>query len=317
MPRYVPLSESAKAELDDALERELTGSFGDKQEGELWHYTDGAGLLGIVKSGAMWASHYRFTNDTTEITVGEQAVHRAAEAIRDSSKGALQALFEEFIEDHSQYKLTQVSQIYIASFVQREAGANDDLVHWRSYGAKGDGYALVFGNLAIPEADNAEARLGAMLVSCAYDLGVFEGLAGDYLRRMGELTMAFIDKYGVAVQSAASIWLLRQAAALTPRMKHSAFESEHEWRYVIAPLGPQDPRHPGEAAEFRCTERGILPYVAIPLHPPEKKNEMPLKAVIVGPARDQERRVEGARLLLRKYDFDPDIVKASSIPFRG
>jgi hypothetical protein len=37
-----------------------------KPEGLLYHYTDQKGLLGILESKQLWATHYRYLNDTSE-----------------------------------------------------------------------------------------------------------------------------------------------------------------------------------------------------------------------------------------------------------
>jgi hypothetical protein len=37
-----------------------------KPAGLLYHYTDLRGLLGILESGSIWATHIRFLNDLSE-----------------------------------------------------------------------------------------------------------------------------------------------------------------------------------------------------------------------------------------------------------
>ena len=34
---------------------------------KVFHYTDSSGLLGILNSGVLWATHYRFLNDSSEL----------------------------------------------------------------------------------------------------------------------------------------------------------------------------------------------------------------------------------------------------------
>lgn len=272
--------------------------------------------MGIVETGLMWATHYRFTNDTTEISLGENAIQRVVDAVADGAEGALRDMFKRVSLWHTVASLPRVTPIYIASFVQRDEGAADDLIHWRSYGAHGDGYAIRLENIPIPDAQVPTAQSGAMLVRCMYDVDKFEALARRQLTRIGERGVPFAAKHGAPAQRLADASLMRQAGALLPRLKHRSFESEREWRYVLAPFGQNDVRQPGSAAKFRNTKKGIIPYIEFPLHGPREKR-LPLTKVVVGPSRDQERRVDAVRLLLAKYDMNPEIVEAATIPFRG
>ncbi len=36
---------------------------------QLFHYTDQSGLLGIIKSGQLWATKIQYMNDTTELAL--------------------------------------------------------------------------------------------------------------------------------------------------------------------------------------------------------------------------------------------------------
>jgi hypothetical protein len=41
----------------------------------LYHYTNSAGLFGIIRSQSFWASHFEYLNDTKEIVVLTAAAH--------------------------------------------------------------------------------------------------------------------------------------------------------------------------------------------------------------------------------------------------
>ena len=47
---------------------------------ELFHYTNVDGLEGILKSQNLWATHFRFLNDPTELTFVARFVERIFEA---------------------------------------------------------------------------------------------------------------------------------------------------------------------------------------------------------------------------------------------
>jgi hypothetical protein len=44
----------------------------DAPPGPVWHYTGADGCLGIVSNNEVFATHYGFANDTSELIRGEQ-----------------------------------------------------------------------------------------------------------------------------------------------------------------------------------------------------------------------------------------------------
>ncbi len=59
----------------------------------LYHYTDVAGLLGIVNRAALWATHARFLNDATEIVHGVATVKDALKRSGAENGGHLEARY--------------------------------------------------------------------------------------------------------------------------------------------------------------------------------------------------------------------------------
>jgi hypothetical protein len=45
-----------------------------KADDRLFHYTSAAGLYGILESGCLWATHYRFLNDNRELLRARDAL---------------------------------------------------------------------------------------------------------------------------------------------------------------------------------------------------------------------------------------------------
>ena len=54
---------------------------GAGQEDELFHYTTVEGLIGIVETGKLWASDYRFSNDASEIHEGIELIKSRTETL--------------------------------------------------------------------------------------------------------------------------------------------------------------------------------------------------------------------------------------------
>ena len=67
---------------------EPAGPSAEVSTGTVWHYTDAAGLMGILEKRELWASSALHMNDTTELNLGvsrveeafDEAVHAVAHA---------------------------------------------------------------------------------------------------------------------------------------------------------------------------------------------------------------------------------------------
>ena len=74
-----PLSSDAEA-ASDAVRAFVQSLYpgAPAPAGVLFHYTSLAGLMGVLKTGELWASELRSLNDTTELTRGFDLLARAA-----------------------------------------------------------------------------------------------------------------------------------------------------------------------------------------------------------------------------------------------
>ncbi len=164
----------------------------------LYHYTNWEGLLGILDSQLLWATHFRFLNDYSEIKLFvetklpnilypivlresqsfleknldkkerfEQEAHALELVVRDEISKFIKRLYDSFEE-----------QIYISSFCpeiedKEKKGVNENglLSQWRSYGQDG-GFAIVFDADSLKQRLDQEAELffchGLPLYICLY-----------------------------------------------------------------------------------------------------------------------------------------------------
>lgn len=150
----------------------------------LLHYTTASGLVGIIESGTLWASHARFLNDATELThfFDERMPKLAKDPIREfvenkrtdpsteswiQSEGGMDAVVNKTVSqvvDMLRTATLAFHQPYIFSMsgVKRDGGTTSArlekhglLSQWRGYGGDG-GYAIVldadrFENLLLQE----------------------------------------------------------------------------------------------------------------------------------------------------------------------
>ena len=109
-----------------------------ERTGNVYHYTNAQGLLGILQSGSLRASHFLAMNDFSEVRYAIQVATQVIDTVR---KGAAQE-----IRDSLFYWLDVVQTTdkfktpYLACFCDRD----NLLSQWREYGAGGDGFALGF-----------------------------------------------------------------------------------------------------------------------------------------------------------------------------
>lgn len=145
----------------------------------LYHYTNEQGLYGILENRCIWATHYKFLNDYSEIELFRdklarflypQELESFKELFSKSLKNqkcivetiGLSALAEDnckaIIE---QFYNSLTDEVYIASFCAEHPddyiNQNGLLSQWRGYGGDG-GYAIVFNTCGLEEMGQSEVK---------------------------------------------------------------------------------------------------------------------------------------------------------------
>ncbi|HWC21994.1 MAG TPA: hypothetical protein VG502_06810 [Flexivirga sp.] len=136
----------------------------------VWHYTDAAGLLSILRTDTVWATSSEFLNDRGEVQLGRQlAEERMRERARlepDSIYGRLGGLLRANDERNSPPEQDGAGAIF---FVLSASSSPDSLAMWRNYGGAGESYAVgldparplrVLGELAGEEHEGGHGMLG-------------------------------------------------------------------------------------------------------------------------------------------------------------
>jgi DUF2971 family protein len=302
----------------DSLEIEMEAELFKDAERErpdkpLFHYTDAAGLKGVLETKQLWATHFEHLNDQSELRIGEDLVTKEAEGLARElpERSARRFIVEQFAAMHPEQRLSRVGSIYLASLSEH----GDQLSQWRAYGADGSGYAIGFRSLPIPEPDTTEAAAGLILLKCEYDASVFRRRIYQILLEISAGFEKFVhSERGLtntqAVGSIALSICLRRVAVEVPRLKDKAFEEEGEWRLVGFTSTDRDK----EVVKFRTSARALVPYMPIPVSDGEC---MDLDAVVVGPRQDADRARRTAAILLRHHGYSEEILRSSRAPYRG
>lgn len=236
----------------------------------LYHYTDLGGLLGILKSGVIWASQAQYLNDTQELLHAYSLFREEIE--RRRSCGQIDDQMRDLLL--GAIDVSPWVMVFICSFSEH----SDLLSQWRAYGD----VAIDFG---VPALQGLVARRPNALRLLPVVYGPEE---------QRNLVSELID-YCVAYQGATR-WsgtgrppakpcgpfgqvAVRDAMALAaPCFKHEGYQEEGEWRLVVFQQG-------GEAefpVHVRARGNLAVPFVKVPLNREETNPE--IQHLFLGPS---------------------------------
>ncbi len=292
----------------------------------LFHYTSAAGLLGILKSGVVWATDTRFTNDSREVQFGLDRLMPALvrevaqrQKLRAFSHG-LELMIDEVKND----------ALFISCFCEE----GDLLSQWRGYASPG-GYAIGFAPEVLlgrrPEHGNMlPVYYGRSERAVEIAVGGWAQQAADGFEALVDAELNRRNAEAPEGESAAELPLARilshfnvQHLAPVKQMctllKDPSFSEEREWRIVRRRWSPDS--YPVHLAPdqppllFREGPLGMAPYVEVDLAGDD--GLLPIREVVVGPGPQAELRLLGVRLLLDELGYEDVAVRPSAVPYRG
>lgn len=290
---------------------------------QLWHYTDAAGLLGIltnveekpdpnvVGSGSykpvLWATAAQFLNDRRELTHGLDLM---LDYLREwGGRGLFQSnpAAETFISkvcDAIQSIIDREYPDYLHCCTVSFSEDPDMLSQWRAYGQGTGGFAIGFDPAKFPRSDGSNVHRAGL------GLHRVEYLSDALEQPLIDATYSFIaesmDPALTKEPTSGNVHGAVQALAfVAASVKHKGFREEREWRFV----------QPGFVAvpEFRAGATGLMPYRDV--------TELTKDAVIglyVGPGPYQYENYLAAKSMLGRYGYDEAArnVHCSDTPFR-
>lgn len=275
--------------------------YGWLTEGIRYHYTDAAGLLGIIQNGRMWATDLRFLNDPSE---GAFLPERVLELMRSKSGGVTAAELQIINGvEAALHKPRSQSGTYCVSL-----SANGDLLsQWRGYGSFGKGYAVGL-NLGYEYPHPQIAQFYDVVYG---DQGL-EELATDLL----DLFVTASDKWKGQMYEEWAYTL----GVLAKSFKNSSYVEEQESRLVCSKTeGDRDLFTHELPLMFRARGSDVIPYIPMSLSfvGAEDTPRLPIERIIVGPGVDFERNFASISALLKANSYDNVEVVPSAIPFRS
>lgn len=279
--------------------------------GRLTHYTNLAGLVGILESGGFWLSDIRYLNDAEEYEHGRKL---SCELI---DKLALRLRYQPFSEVLKIAREIIMSPVEEPIFVACFSTEPDSLEQWRAYASGDDGVALVFENKS--EVNNpfmAEPRMHSSRAIYDDDKKkrvILSALSRHSIEYKKELLT------GNTLTLEPNRWARSLAAVLSNAFvtfKHRAFATESEVRVITQ--SSQIARMNGKI-QYRVRQGRIVPFVnsSIFYGDTGANRLLPLREVIVGPIAAQSVTIESIRTFLGNTGYSDVPVRPSSIPYRG
>ena len=281
----------------------------------LHHYTSSSGLLGILNSKVMWATNYRFLNDSSEITYGADLLSSIiSELLKTRENSDVVTFLERCKLTHNAFD--GILDCYVSCLCED----SNLLSQWREYASQGGGFALGFEASRIGLNFNMEQksrRSDIWLCKVIYDEVLQREIITDILIRAISVIEKAQEKYpneNLEMIIARSCKFVRvEVFPYLACFKHRCFSVEKEWR-VIHFTGPSDTAH----VKFREGNYGLTPFVELDIKPTvgAYSNRLPLRIITVGPTSDPKNTKYALELLLKNGDyFMPEIV-GSNLPVR-
>lgn len=271
----------------------------------IYHYTDAAGLLGIISTNRLWATDVSFLNDPSE---GRLFPEHVIECMRQKP-GGLSALEETIVEEiaKSIASHASTSKTFSISF----CGEGDLLSQWRGYGSFGSGYAVGFDSREM-----VHTQIGS-LITVQYGLDGVNAAALDLLSIFVEASPKWGDTlYSLCGQAAFAILYLSLA------FKDGSYLEERETRILVPARDKSNDLFKVEAPlKFRARGADIIPYINLAPSPHFDGDrhavpKLPIRRIVTGPGVDFLRNKSSLERLLEAHSYTGVEIVPSTIPFR-
>jgi len=317
---------------------------------KLYHYTTWAGLLGILQTKTLWATHYKFLNDYSEIVLFrdklkswiyfyvreayEKKIRKSPHIEQEINQlGGLDKVIQHDTEVFVDAEYRAIGhEIYILSFCGQHQNprinSNGLLSQWRGYGA-GGGFALVFNTQKIEEFLEIESERFQYNMLHISDLvysddedKLKEELSEDLFIIANDVERVFHNTRLSEKQKGTILKGFESFIICISRYKHCGFSEENEVRVVALPtvldrefleLASSEGQtlKPEKERKFRNKNGELIPYIELFN---SLNIELPIEKIIVGPHKEKENRAAALRAMLRNTKIE---ITCSDIPFVG
>jgi Protein of unknown function (DUF2971) len=272
---------------------------------QLYHYTNSAGLMGVLGERTIRATHVHYLNDRSELEYAYKVVREQARRFLE-----LKPESSELVETAVQTMDSMPATRFVACFCAKP----DLLSQWRTYGSAGGGFAIgshtgVLRNLTALRQDQRTTFLD--LFPVIYDESLQRTLIGGVFEQALQVWCRWKERpdahWGKPRTCCGA--LAGALRLVAPAIKHESFSEELEIRLVATPFNLETP------CNFRERSGIIVPYHEIPLM---IGDSCPVRSIWIGPAADPDIAEQSLGLFLhaRQYAKDEVEIHKSKIPLR-
>ncbi|MDK9719798.1 MAG: DUF2971 domain-containing protein [Rhodospirillales bacterium] len=276
----------------------------------IWHYTNGASLISILKTGTLYSTQISCLNDSREF---RHVRDLFAEAVKAQNPG---------VNDNAKYLIDLLNSglqrdtvHFDAWFITCFSSKRDDLSQWRAYGNGENGYAIGLISSWLRECGKAH---GSLLIPVCYDLQKTRNFVAD----LAQATIRFFlqgidDRPGVDREKWARSFLKEwgeQIEHFQPLFKDPAFKDESEWRLIHRLTATET-----SAMEYVQKPSMLSRHLPLRFPPPGKPDArlLPIQEVMIGPGRHKEVSRISVGDLLRTCGYQSVEVTVSSVPYQS
>jgi Protein of unknown function (DUF2971) len=323
MPKTDPLIPRNMAEAIRQYERDATKvlqGFVNTVEAKkpppvLYHYTNDAGLAGIIESGKLWFSDIFALNDPSELRHGLSIAIETLKSRAVADRPEIETFASQFQRFDLDAGIEASGHFFICCF----SGDGDDIGQWRAYADNGQGFALGFETSSLEDAfvkrkgkpvkqhstfpvtydDGELMRMQTALVDMVVPLISLPRtirVSGDALRA-----------YMMDLLVYHSMNVIRGVMFF----KNEAYRNEKEYRFQQ--LFRRD--KPAPAVEYRRRPSALVRYREF-----DWRGLAPgaLRKIVIGPAAERAKAARFAKDCLAAFHADPDSMELvySKIPYR-
>lgn len=256
----------------------------------IYHYTDINGLIGMVSSGRVWATHVSRLNDKSENIHGFELVKNFAQKNRQYVSTAL-------LEKASSKLFT--IDTYVACYSEQ----NDLLSQWRSYCGSSVGYCLGFETKRMVTVNGHMPLLEKVIYGDDKAIVLL-----NYLMQRIDCYLTS-EKFG-EVEVGYLIGLLEATLNIIACIiKHPSFEEEREYRQIYRPE-----KSKRQLQRYtRSGQYGLTPYVEIEF---SEDGLLPLNTITIGPCENFDKEAGMLNEFLSQYRYEHVEILRSIIPLR-
>lgn len=277
----------------------LEDIFNRRHDGELYHYTNQTGLLGIIGKKEIWASHTQYLNDQKEYL---HAISLLREVIETSKQKYSSILELEILEEMNEgIDGNESMNVCVCSFSEEK----DSLSQWRAYTNSSAGFAIGFGGTFIKSVVEVnELYFAPCLYEKKEQIELLEALVDKVIIQNIEMKgNGEYEDYPLGGSLCAYMHLY------APIIKDISFKDEKEWRIISGPISCKNKNY-----KFRAGASMLVPYYKIPLI--DTKGDFLPVSITIGPTPNPKQSKMSVESFLVQNNLVSVDVNETNVPFR-